>query len=52
MRKSLRSTRREASGTLIIALTVDDMNALLRRLDKIITGLPDTANTIERVSRR
>lgn len=40
MRTSLRSMRREVSGTIIITLTVDDMNALLGRLDEIIASLP------------
>jgi chemotaxis protein CheC len=43
MRTSLRSMRREVTGTIIITLTIDDMKALLGRLDEILASLPDGA---------
>ena len=40
MQASLRAVERAVGGTLMITLSIDDMNELLGRLDEIIAGLP------------
>jgi chemotaxis protein CheC len=39
MRASLRALKREVSTTLIITLSVDNLNSVLKRLDEILAGL-------------